>query len=167
MVDQDGLQTQVLGLSKEMNNKFLELGRLLRQLQDTDPDQFRLTAMNTVGLRKAYYLMNVVDAFDKLKVPEALLRKIGWTKLIIIAKHVTKKNVRQLVKLADQNTAKNLEKLMKGEEAETNSHAVLMYFTPEQYEKLAAKLIEHGAVRQGRGLINKEKALIAFVESVG
>ena len=160
MVKPDELYDQVISLSKDLDAQFLELGVLLRDLQETDSDAFRLTAQNSgIGLRKAYYLVNIHRAFGKLKVPAARLRAIGWTKLNVISSYVTKQNVKELLKLAEENTVRNLERRLKGDEPENNAHAVLMYFSPDDYEKLASKLVEHGAVRQGRGLQNKEQAL--------
>lgn len=163
----EDLSKEVVVLSKNLDVEFLRLGKLLRDIQEADPSLFRKTAQNSsIGLRKAYYLVNIHNAFEKLKVPPSRLREIGWTKLNIISKHVTKKNVRELLKLAEENTARNLEILMRGDEPENNAHAVLMYFSPDDYKKLSDRLVEFGAVRQGRGLLDKEKALIRLIDHI-
>jgi hypothetical protein len=41
-----------------------------------------------------------------------------------------------------------------------NSHCALMYFTPKQYQELEAALLVNGGARSGRGIVDKEKALI-------
>ena len=158
------LYGQVMLLSKDLDNQFLELGALLSELQETDTDTFRLTAKNSgIGLRKAYYLVNVYRAFSQLKVPASRIRAIGWTKLNVVSSLVNEHNLEELLKLCEENTVRNLELKLKGAEPEDNAHAVLMYFSPQDYQVLADRLVEFGAVRKGRGLVNKEKALLALV----
>ena len=76
-------------LSGDVQDNFLELGRSLRQLLDRDPELFKKIVQKTkLGRRKAYCLVEVSRIFDPLTVPRSRLRKIGWTKLQLIGKHV-------------------------------------------------------------------------------
>src|SRR5208337_4791444 len=145
---------------------FLDLGRTLRQLLDRDPDLFQqIVAKSDLGRRKAYYLVEVSRIFDPLPIPRSRLKKIGWTKLQLIGKHVNASNLDELLELAESVNSKELERQMRGEKPLGNAHCVLMYFTPKDFAVLEEALLEHGAVRSpggrgGRGLQKKEEALI-------
>jgi hypothetical protein len=108
------LYDRALALSSDVEDKFLELGRSLRQLQDRDPDLFQQVVKKRLGRRKAYYLVEVSRKFEPLPISRARLKKIGWTKLQIIGRHVTKDNVEELVGLAEQLKTKQLERKMGG-----------------------------------------------------
>ena len=110
------LYDRALALSSDVEDKFLELGRSLRQLLDRDPALFQQVVKKRLGRRKAYYLVEVSRRFEPLPISRARLKKIGWTKLQIIGQHVTKDNVEELVGLAEQLKTKQLERKMRGEE---------------------------------------------------
>lgn len=157
---------KAMTLSKNVDDTFLELGRALRQLQDREPQLFQdIVAKSDLGRRKAYYLADVSRVFDPLQVRRARLKKVGWTKLAVIAKQVTQDNVDELLDLAEQNNVKELERITRGEKPLGNSHCVLMYFSPKQYEELEEALVHHGArkAERGRGLVEKEKALLRMI----
>jgi hypothetical protein len=155
------LYDRVLALSADVEDNFLELGRSLRQLQDRDPDLFQQVAKKeNLKRRKAYYLVEVSRIFDPLPIPRARLRKIGWTKLQLIGKHVTPHNLEDLLELAESTNSKELERQMRGEKPLGNAHCVLMYFSPKQYAEFEEALLKNGAKRSGRGMVDKEKALI-------
>lgn len=155
------IYARALELSGSVEETFLDLGKHLRQLQDRDPDLFqKIVEKSNIGRRKAYYLVDISAAFQKLTVPPSRLRKIGWTKLALIAKQVNQSNVEDLLELCEGNTAKQLEQRLKGEHMPDNSRCVLMYFSPQQYEQFEETVLKHGGTRSGRGLLNKETALI-------
>jgi hypothetical protein len=156
----DELYDRALALSSDVEDKFLELGRSLRQLLDRDPALFQQVVKKRLGRRKAYYLVEVSRKFQPLPISRARLKKIGWTKLQIIGQHVTKDNVEELVGLAEQLNTKQLERKMQGEEPLGNAHCVLMYFSPKQYAEFEEALLKNGAERSGRGIVGKEEALI-------
>ena len=163
----EALYDKAMGLSKQVEDNFLELGKSLRQLMDRDPDLFRqIIQKSNLGRRKAYYLAEVSRIFDPLPIPRVRLRKIGWTKLQLIAKHVTPNNLDVLLQLAEDSAAKELERRMHGEKPLGNAHCVLMYFSPKGYAELEDALVKHGGVRSGRGIQNKEEALIRLVRHV-
>jgi hypothetical protein len=156
----DELCDRALALSSEVEDKFLELGRSLRQLLDRDPALFQQVVKKRLGPRKAYYLVEISRKFEPLPISRARLKKIGWTKLQIIGQHVTKDNVEELVSLAEQLKTKQLERKMQGDEPLNNAHCVLMYFSPKQYAEFEEALLKNGAERSGRGIVGKEAALI-------
>ena len=120
-----------------------------------------------LGVRKAYYLIDVSRAFDPLKVDRARLKAVGWTKLATIAKKVTQETVEELVALAEQSNVKELERMARGDRSLGNSRCVMMYFSPKEYKELEEALVLHGArsSRGGRGLADKEKALLKIVRN--
>jgi hypothetical protein len=163
----DDLYDKALDLSKDFDDNFLDLAKTLRQLLDRDPEKFRdLWTKTNIGRRKAYYLVEVSRVFDSLPAPRSRLKKIGWTKLQIIGKHVTKDNLGEMLELAEQHTAKELESLMRGEKPSNNAHCVLMYFSPKQYDLLERVLLKNGGQRSGRGILDKEEALITALKKL-
>ncbi|MGC2782912.1 MAG: hypothetical protein WA397_03565, partial [Roseiarcus sp.] len=111
----DALYEKALELSANVPDNFLELGRVLSRLYYRDPNLFRqLAAKSNMGLRKAYSLIEVSRTFEPLAIPRDQLRKIGWPKLQLIAKHVTPNTLEALLRLAEESTAMDLERHMRG-----------------------------------------------------
>ena len=157
----EALYDNALNLSKDVDDNFLELGKALRQVQDRDPELFhKIVAKTNLGRRKAYYVVEVSRIFDPLPIPRPRLRQIGWTKLQLIGKRLKPDNMEDLLTLAEQVNAKELERRLRGEKPMGNAHCVLMYLTSKQYAELEAALLKNGATRSGRGIVDKEKALI-------
>ena len=152
---------RALELIVQLGDEFLELAALLRQLQEKQPDDFKaLLSLPELGRRKGYYLVEIDRAFADLGVPSERLNKIGWTKLQLIARHVTPENLEALLTLAEAHTAKNLDLIMRGEEPILGGKTVLLFFNGKQFEAFSKAIIEHGADKNGAGYIGKEKALI-------
>ena len=146
-----------------IGDRFLRLAWALRDLQDEQPDIF-LKVADLVGLsrRKAYALARIARQFDG--VPEERLYFIGWTKLVIVGRYLTDDNLEHLLQLAQQNTAHDLEVLLRGEVPIEGAKVVQLYLSPNDYQRLRAALIKHGAVQSGNGLIKMEAALMALVD---
>lgn len=146
-----------------IGDRFLRLAWALRELQDEQPGIF-LKVVGLVGLnsRKAYALARIARQFDG--VPEERLYFIGWTKLVIIGRYLTDDNLEHLLQLAQQNTAHDLEVLLRGETPIEDAKVVQLYLAPNDYQRLRAALIKHGAVTSGNGLIKMEAALMALVD---
>jgi hypothetical protein len=157
----DALYEKALELSVNVPDNFLELGRALTQLYDRDPDRFRqVAARSNMGLRKAYGLVEVSRTLEPLTIPRDQLRTIGWPKLQLIAKHVTPGTLEALLRLAEESTAMDLERHMRGKKPVGNAHCVLKYFSPKQYAELEETLLKNGGERSGRGIVGEEEALI-------
>jgi len=161
------LYHQVVGLAKAVDKNFIELGKTLRELQDTDPEKFRL-ALNHSGLkqRKAYYLVTIDRVFSKIPVPKDRLRRIGWTKLKILTRFIDKQNYAELLKKAEQYTAKDLEQVLQGNEPVENKRAVLCYFEPKEYAQFEKALLMFKGQKAGKGIVNKEEAIMNMVKWV-
>ena len=83
----------------------------------------------------------------------------------MIARHVTKHNVNELLKLAETETTRGLKALMSGEPSKAKPHCVLMYFTEAQYGEFAEAVLSHGAAKSPRGLVGKEEALVSVLQT--
>ena len=167
VVSNEELFDEAHALSANIEDTFLDLGRALRKLLDRDPEMFaKLWQKTNLGRRKAYYLVEVSRTFDPLPISRARLKKIGWTKLQIIGKHINKGNAQDLLALAEDSTAKQLEAHMRGDKPLDNAHCVLLYFSPKQYKVVEAALLENGGQRSGRGILNKEAALVAALKKL-
>ena len=165
----EDLYDKAKALSGDVEDNFLELGRSLRQLLDRDPELFKkIVAKANLGRRKAYYLVEVSRIFDPLPIPRSRLRKIGWTKLQLIGKHIEPDNMEELLQLLAEvhQRQRPRERHLRGEKPLGNAHCVLMYFSPKEYRELEEALIRNGGTRSGRGILNKEKALINVVRRV-
>jgi len=161
----EALYDKAIDLTGNVEDNFLELARSLRQLSDRDPDLYkRVIDKSGLGSRKAYYLISISRWFDNLKVSRSRLKAVGWTKLQIIGPTVTEQNVEELLTAAETFTAAQLKTLVKGDKPLANAHCVLLYFTPEQYAVLESVLLKHGGKRSGRGILDKEAALIAALK---
>ena len=165
-VSTEDLYEKALDLSTQsLAENFLELGKSLRQLLERDPDLFKKVVDKTdLGTRKAYYLVNISEWFEGMPVPRKRLLAAGWTKLQVIGRHVTKANVDELLTLAETNNVKQLEALMKGEAPKTNAACFLAYFEPKDYKVLEDAMVQYGGgKRSGRGIENKEEALMKII----
>ncbi len=165
-VGTEDLLVSVRDLSRNVDETFLELGRALRELMDLEPRLFQeIVTQSGLGRRKAYYLIDISRTFDPLEVSRVRLKKVGWTKLAMIAKRVTQENFEKLLELAEGMNVKELERASRGDQPLGNSHCVMLYFSPKQYKELEEALVHHGArkARGGRGLAEKESALLSIV----
>ena len=161
------LYEQAVGLSTTVDENFLELASALRDLQEADPDEFRRAINNSgLGARKAYYLVEIDKVFSKIPVPKLRLKKIGWTKLNTLSKHINKSNYAELLKQAETHTNKELETLLRGETVVENQRAVLAYFSPADYAVFEEALLLFKGLKQGRGIVNKEEAMMNMARYV-
>jgi hypothetical protein len=156
------LYEKALTLSgQSIDETFLELGKALRQLMDRDTDLFRqVVEKSELGSRKAYYLVNLSRIFEPLPIPRARLLALGWTKLMKISAHINKENWQELLEMAESHNVKQIEATLKGEKPQTNAHCFLAYFDAKDYKLVEELLVQNGAKRSGRGLLEKEAALV-------
>lgn len=146
----------------EIGDNFMSAANYFRQIQDTMPEKFSYLAKLTgIGLRKAYYLAAIDRRFQKLGVDRARLSNIGWTKARLISDYVTKENCEDLLALAETSTARELTLKLRKEEPLSGTRCVILYLKPKEYEIFSDVLLAHGASRSGRGLMDKEEALIS------
>lgn len=148
-------------LSALIGADFFDVARLLLELRQSDTEQFLKTAKSLgIGLRKAYYLTQVAQAFQGLAVSNERLRRIGWTKLSIISPHVNAKNLKKLLAQAEAHPVHELKAILHMKGLPPDTHCVLFYLSNLEFDLLATVLEAHGAKRMGRTLKGKEAALI-------
>lgn len=167
MDGKETLAAKAMELAGAVDENFLELARALRELQDADPDEFtRIVNNSGLGKRKAYYLVGIDRTFSKIPVPKLRLKKIVWTKLNVLTRAITKSNYAELLKAAEQYTAKELEKYIAGQTPEEKKRAFLAYLSPEDHEELRMAFVRVGGIRYQRGFSNKAAALAAVCRTV-
>jgi hypothetical protein len=122
----DALFDEALGLSANVSDNFMELGRALAQLYNLDRDRFRhLAARSNIGSKGAHQLIQFSRTFEALAIPRDQLHKIGWPKLQLIAKHLTPSTLDALLPLAEQSTVNDLEHRLRGwKKPAGNAHCV-------------------------------------------
>ena len=163
----EALYQKTKEMAADVDDTFLDLGRHLRQLLDRDPELFqKIVAQTALGRRKAYYLVEISRVFDPLQVSRPRLKKLGWTKLQLIGKHVTQDNVEELMELAESMNTKQLERKMKGKMPIKNAACVLMYFNPTAVKELEQALEKYGATPTPRGIQDREEALIRMIRAM-
>jgi hypothetical protein len=153
---------KTLMLISKLEDEFLELASLLRQVQQASPSNFKkLASIPQLGRRKAYYLVSIDRAFSDKNVPPERLKKIGWTKLAAVAPHITDENLEDALLFAELHTTRNIEAVVHGLEPIIGGRSVLLNFTAEQFATFSAAIVAHGAIENVQGFIGKEAALIA------
>lgn len=157
--DPERLKATIAALAAQADDRFIDLGRALRALQEIDQAAFSaLLDATAIGRRRGYYLVSISRAFDGLPVADARLAAIGWTKLQIIAPHVDADILAELLAVAENCTAHELQGLA-DDMPRVEEHCVLLRMTKADYGLFVSAMVAYGAVRRGRGLSNKEEAL--------
>ncbi|WP_439543377.1 hypothetical protein [Hyphomicrobium sp.] len=152
-----------------MGDSFLRIAKYFREIQDNAPEQFaEIAKLVGVSLRRAYYYAKIDRAFSSLDIDENRLAFIGWTKLKVIADHVDGSNFQLLLDLAQASTVRELKILMQDGVPVDGTRCVILYMEPLEYEVFEQALLASGASKAGRGLIDKEAALVkALTKHVG
>lgn len=149
-------------LASRIDEDFIELGHLLKQLQERDSELFEQVHKETrLGRRKAYYLTAIARAIEGLPIPRERIAAVGWTKMQLIAEKLTIENWEEFLQLAEEHTARGLKAVLAGKRA--NDRCVVLYLSPKNYQRFAKILMKHGARPNGAALSNKEAALMAVV----
>jgi len=150
-------------LAARFDDDFMELGRLLKRLQERDHELFKQVCGEThLDRRKAYYLVQIARRVEGLPIPRERLARIGWTKMQLVADQLMRQNWREMLELAEQHTARGLKAVLAGKRA--NERCVVLYLRPKDYQRFANALLKHGARPNGAGLLNKEQAVMALIE---
>lgn len=154
--------------AEHLGDSFLRIAKYFREIQDFAPEKFEEVA-KLVGIsrRRAFYFAKIDRAFTSLGIDENRLCAIGWTKLTLLADHITATNRDQLLDLAEECTVRELSVLMRDGVPADGERCVLLYFEPPAYELFEQAVLAFGGKKVGRGLVNKEAALAkALVKSL-
>ena len=161
------LYDAAFALAMAPDDRFLDFARALRRLRDYSNDLFhKLVRELGISQRKAYYLVDVAARTDGLAIPDKRLVAIGWTRLAIVAPHLTRDNAEELIGLAEANTARDLETLMRGEDPGGNERCVQLYLGARQYALYRDAILAHGGKAVGRGLVGQERALMRIIATL-
>ena len=96
-----------------IGDDFLYMAKQFREILDEAPEAFAMVAKFTgVGLRKAYALAQIDRSFRVLNIERKRLYRIGWTKLQLVANHITEANCEELLALAETSTVRELTLLL-------------------------------------------------------
>lgn len=141
-------------------NDFIELGERLRDALARDKAKFdEITRSEGIDQRKAYYLINIANAFEAVQLPRADLLQIGWTKLEMLKDRVTDPNFKDLLDQAGKLPVPELRRVLAGGEVREERHVVQLNLSKEQFEVLAKVVDKFGGARIGRTLHKREEAL--------
>lgn len=145
--------------------RFMTLARLLVRLRTSEPSAFVALAQSAgVHRRKAYLLLQIASRFGSKPHLDHRLEAIGWTRLQILIRWAPPSlSDTTLLELAEAHTAHELEHLLRFGQESDHSRSVLFYLTEDQYARLEAALIKHGAISTPQGLVHKEEALLALL----
>ena len=164
------MSVDIVEISKAAKGNFLKLAKLLRKLHDMihdgdDPEPqatFEIIMKKArISRRKAYYLIEVERVFGKFDIPYKRLSSIGWTKLAVMTRHVTEKNLNDLLDLADACTVEELKAEFSTEGGEPATRFLTFRLGESQYASVLGALLAFGAkiAKSGR-LGGKEAALV-------
>ena len=169
------LQQAALRLAMKPTKSFVAFARALYAAHRENR-----TFLNTVerdaeiSRRALFYLLNVGEFLLDYSVSDTDAERIGWTKLQIVARHVGgdtkvgKRMIQRYLTIAEHTTAHRLPAALNNQDADRTvaSRAVLLRIPADAYPALENALLAHGAEKQGRGLVGKEVAIMALVQSV-
>lgn len=162
------LLSETVQLAQKPALNFFELATKLAKLHESDPSTLRDIPQQTgMSRRRLYYLLEVGRLLSDQQISKPEAEAVGWTKLQIIARHLSRSEgaegeLRQFMKQAIDLPSRSLAQALRGE-AVPDDCAV--QFTLDKISKgeLDEALLAYGAERSGRGLIGREEALLRIV----
>ena len=147
-----------------VKSDFLALARYLRREHDRDPVAFPDVAQRAgVKKRKAYYLLEIEEAFRDLPVEDERLRNIGWTKLLHLSSVITRENCDEMITAAETRPVQAIKDIAEGRTPD-DKRGMLFFLTPEESKIVTDALLAHGAEKTNYGLQGKEAALIRALQ---
>lgn len=150
----------------ESGGDFLANARELRHLLETDRAAFHERAKElSFNQRKAYYLVQIDRAFADIDADEALLRKVGWTKLGILAPHVSRGNYKDLLAKALGLSAQELQVTVAAEPGQPKNHHVALRMTDDQKAVFDAAIKAYSPPGRRAALVDKAAILTAALEA--
>lgn len=144
---------------------FLKVARELRHLQETDPSAFFARAKELgFNRRKAYYLVQIDREFSNLGADPALLKKVGWTKLGILASHVTRDNWKDLLTRALSVNVPELQALLTETLGPPKSHHLTLRMTDQQKAVFDEALRAFAPAGNAKAPVDKAAVLAAALK---
>jgi len=171
----DHLKLEALSLAAKSTKSFHAFARALSAAHKSDPAfLYEIEEAAKIKRRALFYLSDVGGFLTDHGITEKQAERIGWTKIQIVARHVRcntvvgKRMIRRYLKIAEHTTAHRLPAALNNQDADRTvaSRAVLLRIPADAYPALEGALLGHGAQKRGRGLVGKEQAIMALVQSV-
>lgn len=148
-------------MASSSNESFLDIAELMWELKQTDPDAFRTAWMALpMSERKTYALAKIGEIFDEYEHSRERLTRIGWTKLEMIAEHVTPKTIPMFLSLAERFTTRDLRRILHGKPALGKVNILQLALKEADYKVVVGMLVRYGAIQSTSGLTGKEEALV-------
>ncbi len=168
------LRKQVVALAQRRGVNFVELALTLVTLHDVDVSQLRELPKETgMSRRRLYYLLDVGRFLNEHPLAKPDAEAIGWTKLQIIAHHLSNRgknnieganSLQDIMNIAKATSAGSLSKALTSKRV-LRSRAVQFRLSDAARSELNDALLVFGAKQGPRGLANKESALIDIVRA--
>lgn len=144
--------------------RVIETARFLRQTREEHPDEFQATAKTLkVGLRKARHLVQIDKKLDEMNIAAERVKRLGWTKLSLLAAYGEDETIEDLIEVAETCTAHQLKTYIRDGKFDPDGRTVVLHFDSEQYALLEQALLAKGAKLEPKGLLEKEAALMRLV----
>ena len=176
------LKQQALALASRPSKSFHAFARALWAVHRGDPS-FLHEVERVSGLKRRalFYLSNVGAFLHGYDISGEQAERIGWTKLQIIARYVRQqekeskgrkpagKRIEAILHIARHTTVHALPEALRAGNTETGEplRSVLLRLPADHYGEIEAALLAWGAKKRGRGLVDKEKALLELVRALG
>lgn len=150
-------------LAQRPRSEFAELAAALSGLQGLAPREFReVTKEIGISPRTAFYLARIWGSIENLKERDRLL-KLGWTKLSLIAPHLTAKNSREILTFAETHTVQECRLHLSEKPIKETTRCMLLRFSAKDYARFADGIVKNGGKKRGKGLVGTEKALMKIL----
>ena len=151
----------------KLQSDFIEQGVRLRDALAQDKAAFdALARAEGLQQRKAYYLINIADTFERSKIPRHDLLEVGWTKLEMLRDRARDADFPELFSKVKSLPVPELRRVLAGGEAREERHVVQLYLSAEQFEVLAEVVDMFGGARVGRTLHKREEALTRALKNL-
>lgn len=173
--DLSPLQLEALRLAAKPTKSFHAFAHALYAAHSEDRTFLHMVRRNAgMKRRTLFYLINVGKFLNDYGVSEKDAERIGWTKIQIVARHVGcnrvvgKRMIQRYLTIAEHTTAHRLPTALNDQDDDRTAanRTVLLRIPADAYPALENALLAHGAEKQGRGLVGKEQAIMALVQSV-
>jgi hypothetical protein len=164
----DRLVEKVQMFKPDKQTQFVQLARALRDIKDRTGQSIpKVAEMVGMGLRSTYYLIELAERIDEMRIPDHEAEAIGWSKMMILSPVLDRKNYRGWFKAARGVTTVALRGMVRENRLKPEEPAVVTTFflTREQLRELDGALERRGMRRRGRTYVDRGEALMKLVSA--
>lgn len=170
-MDHRSLRKRARQLAAKPALNFFDLAQTISALHEHDPAELSDLAQRAgMSRRRVYYLLRVGELTKACGISKADAEKVGWTKLQIIARHLTESDEKSIENISDQlalacdTKAHDLPAVLRRRKVPA-TRAVQFHLTSSAQAEVNMALLAFGAKRGRRGLEKKERALLRMVRA--